>query len=136
MLLIGRTHDAGIAPPRPQHGHGRRVLIVEDDAASRVVTGFLCRRAGMQTVAAATLGEGLALLSWRPDCVLLDLMLPDGNGVELLRHVRARDVPVRVAVATAAYDWHLLEEVKSLRPDHVFLKPVDWRAVTEWLRGA
>lgn len=69
---------------------------------------------------------GLANLVWRPLCVLLDL--PDGNGVEVLRHVLAERLPVRVAVTTAASDPEMLDAVRQLEPDAFFLKPVDFDA--------
>ena len=60
-------------------------------------------------------------------------MLPDGNGLELLRRVREWGMDTRVVVATGAYDWQLLEQVKALRPHFVLLKPLNWDIVCRWL---
>ncbi len=68
-----------------------RVLIVEDDEASRSALSRLLTRAGYDAVSAATVSDGIAMVNERTQCVLLDLMLPDGNGVDVLRHVRDRD---------------------------------------------
>ena len=79
------------------------VLIVEDEAGLRqglcdVVTGM-----GLSAVAAAGIGEGRRSLSAQAiDCVLLDIRLRDGDGLDFLRELRAgpaRDVPVIVATA-------------------------------------
>jgi DNA-binding response OmpR family regulator len=56
--------------------------------------------------------------------ILLDLMLPDGNGSELLRRVRAGQVPGKVCVITGCASG-MLNEVRRLEPDHVFTKPLD-----------
>lgn len=122
----------GLADPGEAADRPRRVLIVEDDTTARIAGGFLFRRLGLETATAATLHEGFDRLAWNPDWILLDLMLPDGNGIELLRLVRRVGLPVRVVVATGCYDWHLLEAVKALRPEHVLLKPLDWDVVGRW----
>jgi DNA-binding response OmpR family regulator len=68
------------------------LLVVEDDEAT---TEFLLdnlRADGYRAAAASGLGEGLRALEVRqPDLVVLDLMLGDGNGLELLDHVRSAD---------------------------------------------
>ncbi|HEX8054376.1 MAG TPA: response regulator transcription factor [Thermoleophilaceae bacterium] len=70
----------------------RSVLVVEDDERTQA---FLCDQLaadGFRVAAAAGVGEGLrAMEVRRPDVVLLDLMLSDGHGLELLDRVRAAD---------------------------------------------
>ena len=93
-----RSRTFGKSPPAPL-----RVLIVEDDPDSRETLMELCRRLGHTCLAAPNRAEALAMLIHRPpDAILLDLMLPDGNGMEVLRLVRAHNFPARVAVVTAA----------------------------------
>jgi CheY-like chemotaxis protein len=136
MLFIGDPKLPDLHRSRPARRRGRRVLIVEDDAPSRIATHFLCLRLGLEAASAATLAEAVPLLAWPPDVILLDLMLPDGNGLELLRRVREWGMDTRVVVATGAYDWQLLEQVKALRPHFVLLKPLNWETVCQWLRYA
>ncbi len=79
------------------------VLIVEDEPGVREGLIGAVERLGFTAVAAASLAEARRELAARsPDCVLLDIRLRDGDGLELLRELRAgrqRDVPVIVATA-------------------------------------
>jgi CheY-like chemotaxis protein len=109
------------------------VLIVDDDPDGLETLLELCRRVGHTCLAASNRAEALAMLVRRPpDAILLDLMLPDGNGAELLRVVRTHRFPVRVAVVTAA-DSSMIDEVERLGPDAVFRKPLAFPEVQRWL---
>jgi two-component system, OmpR family, response regulator ResD len=68
---------------------GARILVVEDDlTVAEVVVGYL-RHAGLEPWHAV---DGQAALeiaaSWRPDLVVLDLMLPGASGLEVCRRLR------------------------------------------------
>lgn len=65
--------------------------------------------------------------------VVLDLMLPDGNGIELLKLIRALKLPVRVAVTTATYDPELIADIRTLHPDRIFQKPVPIMELLDWI---
>jgi DNA-binding NtrC family response regulator len=75
-----------------------RVLIVEDDKASRRGLEETVREFGSETLAAGTVAEARAALeSFSPDVLFVDIHLPDGDGIELLRGWRAED-PAREGV--------------------------------------
>lgn len=72
------------------------VLIVDDEPAIRESLGFALSRAGFEVRYAGSLNEAGALLD-SADLVVLDLMLPDGSGIDFLCALRAHsDVPVIV----------------------------------------
>ncbi|MDB4965622.1 MAG: Response regulator of zinc sigma-54-dependent two-component system [Myxococcales bacterium] len=79
------------------------VLIVEDEPGVREGLVGAVERLGYVAAAAASLAEARRELAARsPDCVLLDIRLRDGDGLDLLREIRAgeqHDVPVIVATA-------------------------------------
>src|SRR4051794_9977496 len=88
---------------RPSAQRPRRVLIVEDDNDNRDALVLLCRSIGHVCLCAASRAEALAMLVGRPpDLIVLDLMLPDGSGVEVLRVIRTHHFPARVAIVTGA----------------------------------
>lgn len=65
------------------------ILIVEDEAPVRSVLDAALRAAGYRTLDAGTLRTGVAhALGHRPDLILLDLGLPDGNGLDLVTTLR------------------------------------------------
>jgi len=82
---------------------GPRVLVVDDEPAIlRAVRANLDRR-GFRVDTAATAQEALEHSLMRPDLILLDLGLPDGDGLEVIRRVREQsDAPIIVLSARGA----------------------------------
>jgi DNA-binding response OmpR family regulator len=75
-----------------------RLLVVEDEDAIAVPLAEGLRREGFEVTRVATGGEALAAAE--PDLVLLDLRLPDIDGLTVCRELRARsDVPIIVVTA-------------------------------------
>ena len=67
---------------------GPALVIDDDDAVRKTCVEFLEAR-GHKTLSAATVGEGLRLFAqFRPAAVLLDLKLPDGTGIDVLRELQ------------------------------------------------
>jgi len=83
------------------------VLVIEDEKEIRDLIRYNLERSDFRVTAVADGEEGLQrLFAARPDVVVLDLMLPGRNGLEILREVReqpaTRDLPVLVLTARAA----------------------------------
>ena len=108
-------------------------MLVEDDADTCEALSRILRRRGYEVDCARSIAEATAKLGEGPCCMLLDLTLPDGSGIELLRQVRAARLPVRVAIATGSADTELMSDVILLRPDAFFTKPIDVAEVLSWL---
>ena len=112
----------------------RKVLLVEDDATTlKAMTRVLIMQ-GYEVLSATNLKDAAALLVWQPDFVLLDLMLPDGSGLDLLSGIRRRDESARVAVLSAGPE-DLLARAAELKPDAIFRKPVDVHRLLAWLKN-
>lgn len=83
--------------------NGLRVLVIEDNAVLRELYRDVLADEG-HTVAVAGNGvEGLALLGWQPDVIVLDLRMPVMDGFEFLRQIRTRNLPhppILIASAT------------------------------------
>jgi two-component system OmpR family response regulator len=102
------------------------MLVVEDDSWTRSALASILKHKGCDVRVASSVVQGLELLKESvPDCIILDLTLPDGSGELILRHVREEGLTTRVVVCTAIHDARRLEGVRSLRPDALFVKPID-----------
>src|SRR5436190_2626797 len=86
---------------------GALVMVIEDEKEIRDLVRYNLEREGYRVAAADDGEKGLSqIFSSRPDLLVLDLMLPGHNGLEILREVRSepttRDLPVIVLTARAA----------------------------------
>jgi DNA-binding response OmpR family regulator len=112
------------------------LLLVEDHDATRHCLARLLGLKGWTVQTASTVAGGLALLDAEPDCVVLDLMLPDGDGEAVLRRVRDAGLQTRVVVTTATGDEARLEQVRQLGAAAVLRKPVDVEEVSRVCEAA
>jgi len=104
-----------------------RILVADDHPMIRTAIEVLLRGTDYQIAATAGSGEEtLRLLQEaRPDLLLLDLQMPGGSGMDVLRRVKAAAADVRVVLLTAAIDDGSLMEAKALGVDGMVLKSAD-----------
>ncbi|MBI3870462.1 MAG: response regulator [Verrucomicrobia bacterium] len=103
----------------------KKVLIIEDDVIVATVYRNLLNNRGYEAVVETTGQTGLARMKqWKPDAVLLDIMLPGFNGVEVLKKIRgeAEFASVPVLVFTNAYVPNMVDMAKISGANHVFSK--------------
>ena len=87
---------------------------------------LILRRYGWEVEVASTVAAANRYLdAHTPDTIILDLMLPDGEGAAILRRVRSDGRKVTVAVTTASSDPDRLDQVRALQPDSLMKKPLD-----------
>jgi two-component system, NarL family, response regulator DevR len=84
---------------------------------------------------AATVAEALARIPpARPDVVLLDMRLPDGNGVEACRHLRATTPPPRILFLTSSVDDDLVADSIRAGASGYLLKEINGQELVRAIR--
>lgn len=103
-----------------------KILIVEDDDRVSEALSVFLRKRGYGTLVAANGAAALESLGADTEVVLLDLGLPDIDGIDLCRRIRAQTgVPIIIATARS----HVQDRIKGLRAgaDDFVVKPYDVR---------
>ncbi len=113
-----------------------RLLLIEDDERLASMLVAYLGRNGFEVTVERTGTEGLERLSHGPfDIVLLDLMLPDADGLSIFRRMRASGVPVPVIMVTAKGDPVDRIVGLELGADDYVAKPFDPRELLARVRA-
>jgi len=112
------------------------IVVVEDDLAQQTVLRAALEARGMRVHVAGTGAEAMRLLgALRPDLVVLDLGLPDIDGLDLCRHLRVM-TPSPIVVVTAQTDERRVIEALDLGADDYVTKPFSMAVLLARLRVA
>ena len=104
-------------------GLGAEILVIEDDRATRLVLGRELRSRGYRVVDADTAAAGLdRFAARRPDLVLLDLGLPDVDGLEVIRSIR-RDAQTPIVILSGRFEDREKVEALERGADDYVTKP-------------
>ena len=97
------------------------ILIVDDDPVFTQFTQNILTEKGMRVVTAFNKAEGLELFErHRPSCVILDIFLPDGSGVDLIKPIRAEvpNVPIIMVSGQSEVD-EVVRAMKEGASDYI-----------------
>jgi DNA-binding response OmpR family regulator len=113
----------------------RTILLVEDEESITTPLAEALEQDGFHAEVAHTVADGLALgRSLRPDLVLLDLMLPDGSGLDVCRELRAESsVPIIILSARGEETDRVVG--LELGADDYVVKPFSAREVIARVRA-
>src|ERR1700739_1522839 len=128
------TASAAPTPVTPRS----RVLVIEDERALTDVLGYNLQREGYETLAAHDGQEGLRKAqTLLPDLIILDLMLPVLNGLEVCRELRAgehtRAIPIVMLTAKAEETDQVVGF--SLGADDYVTKPFSVKVLVQRIRA-
>ena len=114
-----------------------RILIVDDEPVLRDVLRTLLEQHGYVTHSAVSAAEAVATVAEEEvDLVLLDLMLPDGSGLEVLPQIKAHDPQIPVIMMTAYSSVESAIEAMRLGAFHYVPKPFKHEEVLHIIRQA
>ena len=101
-----------------------KLLLVEDDANVAAVLAETFREQGHQTTVIHTGEAALSHLEGeRPDALILDIALPNINGIDVLRSIRAKKWTLPVIIISGRATPQQLEEARRLGVTEVIGKP-------------
>jgi two-component system chemotaxis response regulator CheY len=108
-------------PPPP------RLLVVDDALIMRTMIKDVARAAGWEIAGEATTGADAVrrYRELRPDLVTLDIVMPEMDGVEALRTIRAEDPEARIVMVSAVDQRAKLAECIGLGAHDFIVKPFD-----------
>jgi len=109
----------------------KTILIVEDEKSLRSAIADILHLKKFLILKASNGREGVELaLSEHPDLILLDLIMPEMDGMTALKKIRAdawgKEVPVIILTNLSATNEQLVEDVVTHKPMHYLIKS-DWK---------
>ena len=113
-----------------------KVLVVDDEPSIRKLLRMGLGTQGYQTIDAPTAKAALDLMADEPDLVILDLGLPDMQGLELLRQIRQRREDVPIVVLSSRGDEGAKVEALDLGADDYVTKPFGMEELLARMRAA
>jgi two-component system KDP operon response regulator KdpE len=135
--MAGDAITQGIAgPPAPEAHRGARVLVIDDEPEIQRTLRMYLDAMQFAVEGALTAGEGMRLVArWHPDVVILDLSLPDLEGIEVCRRLRAwTQVPI-IVLSVRAGDADKVAALESGADDYL-TKPFSSRELGARVRVA
>jgi len=103
---------------------GKRILVVDDDPDLRELLFTALADEGFEVVPASNGEEALGLLrTFRPDVIVLDLMMPVMDGWQFAKELKARDEDIPIVLLSAARD--LKAHAREMNAADVIAKPFE-----------
>ena len=109
------------------------VVVIDDDKDTVSLMSELLEVHGMNVVGKGSNGlEGVKLFDkFQPDLILLDLMMPQYDGLFALKAIRKKDPMANVIIITGDIPKSLIDEIQSFNPTKIIFKPVDVNILVE-----
>ncbi len=112
-----------------------KVLLVEDNEAARFGFARYFSKEGYDVYEVGDMAGAVnAFAVDHFDAIILDINLPDGNGIDLIDTVRASDSIIPIIVITGSGDISLAVEAMQRGADNFLVKPIDTAALSAFLR--
>ena len=129
--VVDAKLQTGETPPTPlqvaKSGKGRHVLVIEDDPDVGEVFLLALENAGYTVAVVETVSKALSVVFQKlPDLIILDLLLPDMNGLDLIRYIRKQhpDRHVPMLVVSGASGGFQMNRALEAGADGFLSKPV------------
>lgn len=119
---------------RAPNGTGQHVLVLEDDKEVGSVFKLALEHAGYKVTVVEDVAKALGVCFYKlPDAIVLDLMLPDMNGMDFVRYIRKQypDKHVPMLVCSSATAGYQAQQAMSAGADEFLGKPITVEKLVE-----
>ncbi|MDR0940654.1 MAG: response regulator [Bacteroidales bacterium] len=107
----------------------KKVLIVDDSSSNVLLLQNFLEEEGFATEVAFSGKEALKIAKqFKPDLILLDLMMPDLSGIEVIQRL---EVKVPIIMVSANRESKLIEEAQALGVKSYIQKPIDFDEILQ-----
>jgi two-component system response regulator PilR (NtrC family) len=115
----------------------KKILVIDDEPSMRELLGIMLRKEGFAVEVAESRATAAVALARGPvDMVITDVKLPDGDGIEILRHLRAASPETVVLVMTAYGSTETAVAALKLGAQDYLIKPFDVEELKIVVRNA
>lgn len=118
---------------------GKKILIVDDDAMNRKLAGMMLKKGQHEVQAAESGDEGIEMLKKDAfDVLLLDVEMPEKNGIETLAQIRAEGLGegMRVLFLTGNEESEVSDAIREYQADGYIKKPFKPQELLAAVEGA
>lgn len=104
---------------------GKNILLVEDEEFTRVFLARFIERKGITVIAAGTGKQAIEEYKQNsPDCILLDLRLPDMEGIDVLKKIKEINPQAKIYFVSGFDDDYLQKQAENLGAAGYIQKPI------------
>jgi CheY-like chemotaxis protein len=105
-MLAARS--AGADPPERERAMAKKLLIIDDQTGITKVVELIARQLGLNARALNNSSEATdAFIAFMPDVVMLDMIMPEKDGIDVLNEILLTGIPVKVVLTSGLSDSYL-----------------------------
>ena len=113
-----------------------RLLVIDDSTVNNIILQNLLEDMGYEVNTALNAEDALKIINeFSPDLILLDLMMPEVSGFDLLKRFRKAQISIPVVIISAFSDDEYKRKAKELGARDYLLKPVDKEILASSIEG-